>query len=198
MNDHGVDQGVPGQVTRILRAADGGAHDALEALVPLLYRELRGLADRQLRREGVGHTLTPTALVHEAWVKLTPGTELSARDRAHFLAIASRAMRQVLVDHSRSRNAHKREGGWARVTFEGAGAVAAREGDPGEILALEEALASLEPRQRQVVECRVFGGMPEAEIAEALGVNERTVRRDWVKARAWLADHLGDAHEGRP
>ncbi len=185
----------PGEVTRLLRSSDAGSAEALEALVPLVYRELRALADGHIRREGVGHTLTPTALVHEAYLKLVPGRGLSARDRAHFLAIASRAMRQVLVDHARTRKARKREGGWARVTFEGSGALEARSADPSELLALDEALATLDPRQRQVVECRVFGGMPEAEIAVALGVTERTVRRDWVKARAWLVDLMGEDQE---
>jgi RNA polymerase sigma-70 factor, ECF subfamily len=180
-----MDGTVAGEVTRLLRAADHGDSDAAVRLVPLVYDELRGLAAAQLRRESQGHTLTPTALVHEAWLKLTPGAHGHARDRAHFLAIAARAMRQVLVDHARSRGAQKREGGWARTTLAddlpGGGQV-----DPAEVLALDEALESLDPRQRQVVECRVFGGMEESEIALALGVSERTVRRDWVKARAWL------------
>jgi RNA polymerase sigma factor (TIGR02999 family) len=188
-----MDTHAPGEVTRLLRVADSGDAEAFETLVPMLYRELRALADGHLRREGVGHTLTPTALVHEAYLKLVPGRGVSARDRAHFLAIASRAMRQVLVDHARTRKARKREGGWARVTFEGNGALEARSADPGELIALDEALATLEPRQRQVVECRVFGGMSETDIALALGVTERTVRRDWVKARAWLVDLMGDA-----
>jgi RNA polymerase sigma factor (TIGR02999 family) len=160
-------------------------------LVPRVYTELRRLAAAQLRREAQGHTLTPTALVHEAYLKLTPASAAGARDRAHFLAIASRAMRQVLVDHARGRNAGKRGGGWARVTLAGGeAALATRDPDPAELLALDDALATLEPRQRQVVECRVFGGMTEAEIALALGVTERTVRRDWVKARAWLLDRM--------
>ncbi len=183
----------PGEVTRLLRSSGAGSAEAIEALLPLVYRELRSLADGHIRRERVGHTLTPTALVHEACLKLLPGPAPSARDRAHFLAIASRAMRQVLVDHARTRKAGKREGGWARVTLEGpggAGALEAQGVDPLELVALDQCLATLDPRQRQVVECRVFGGMTEPEIALALGVTERTVRRDWVKARAWLVDLL--------
>lgn len=174
-----------GEVTRLLRSIDAGDDDAVGRLIPLLYDELRALALAQLRREAVGHTLTPTALVHEAYLKLVPGGAHAARDRAHFLAIASRAMRQVLVDHARMRLAHKREGGWVRATLtEGVGGV--REPDPTELLALDEAMASLDPRQRAVVECKVFGGMEESEIAQALQISDRTVRRDWVKARAWL------------
>jgi RNA polymerase sigma factor (TIGR02999 family) len=158
-------------------------------LLTLVYDQLRELAGAQLRREQAGHTLTPTALVHEAYLKLGSSPSAGARDRAHFLAIASRAMRQVLVDHARTRNARKREGGWVRATLS-EGELDSGEVDPAELLALEESLGSLDPRQRQVVECRVFGGMEEADIALALGVSERTVRRDWVKARAWLIHRM--------
>jgi len=173
-----------GEVTRLLRAAREGEPAALEQLVPLVYENLRRLARRQLGREYGERTLNPTALVHEAYLKLGAGA-MVARDRAHFLAIAARAMRQVLVDHARDRKAAKRGGGlWERTTLtDGAWA---GEFDPDGLLALDEALAKLEPRQRQVVECRFFGGMEEQEIAAALGVSQRTVHRDWVKARAWL------------
>lgn len=180
-----MDATPPGEVTRLLRSLGEGDEDSWSRLVPLVYDQLRALAGSHLRREAAGHTLTPTALVHEAYLKLVPGSSLTPRDRAHFLAIASRAMRQVLVDHARARLAGKREGGWARATL-GEGVLGATEVDPTELLALDEALASLDPRQRTVVECRVFGGMEEAEIAGALDLSERTVRRDWVKARAWL------------
>jgi RNA polymerase sigma factor (TIGR02999 family) len=173
-----------GEVTRLLRAAHEGEPSALDRLVPLMYEDLRRLARRQLAHEHGERTLNATALVHESWLKLG-GSAMAARDRAHFLAIAARAMRQVLVDHARDRKAAKRGGGaWERTTLTD-GAWAA-EFDPDGMLALEEALADLEPRQRQVVECRFFGGMEEQEIAAALGVSERTVHRDWVKARAWL------------
>jgi RNA polymerase sigma factor (TIGR02999 family) len=173
-----------GEVTRLLRAAHEGEPSALDRLVPLVYEDLRRLARRQLAHEHGERTLNATALVHESWLKLG-GSAMAARDRAHFLAIAARAMRQVLVDHARDRKAAKRGGGaWERTTLTD-GAWAA-EFDPDGMLALEEALADLEPRQRQVVECRFFGGMEEQEIAAALGVSERTVHRDWVKARAWL------------
>ena len=173
-----------GEVTRLLRAAREGEPAALERLVPLVYEDLRRLARRQLGHEYAERTLNATGLVHESYLKLGEGA-MAARDRAHFLAIAARAMRQVLVDHARDRKAAKRGGGlWERTTLtDGAWA---GEFDPDGILALEDGLSKLEPRQRQVVECRFFGGMEEQEIAAALGVSERTVHRDWVKARAWL------------
>lgn len=180
-----------GEVTRLLVAARGGEADALDRLVPLVYDELRALARRQLRREQDGHTLHATALVHEAYVKLNAGGAVAAADRAHFLAIASRAMRQVLVDHARRRNTAKRGEGWDRTTLSGvAGLVAAGDRTPDQLLALDQALEGLDERQRQVVECRFFGGMEEQEIADALGLSVRTVRRDWVKARAWLYREL--------
>jgi len=177
-----------GEVTRLLRAAQRGEPAALERLIPIVYDDLRRLARRQLGHEYVERTLDPTALVHESYLKLGRGVMI-ARDRAHFLALAARAMRQVLVDHARERKASKRGGGgWERTTLTDGHWV--REFDPDHILVLDEALATLEPRQRQVVECRFFGGMDEQEIAEAIGVSERTVHRDWVKARAYLYRHF--------
>ena len=177
-----------GEVTRLLRHARDGDPAALERLVPLLYEDLRRLARRQLGHEYAERTLNATALVHESYLKLGSSV-LAATDRAHFLAIAARAMRQVLVDHARDRKAAKRGGGlWERTTLTDGAWV--REFDGDGVLALEEAIAGLEPRQRQVVECRFFGGMEEQEIAAALGVTERTVQRDWVKARAWLSRYF--------
>lgn len=174
----------PGDVTQLLAAARGGETDALDRLLPLIYDELRDLAGRQMRRERADHTLHSTALVHEVYVKLAARGAPEASDRAHFLAIAARAMRQVLVDHARRRMAAKRGGGWAVTTLsDGHQAV---DFQPEEMLALDRALEGLEPRQRQVVEYRFFAGMEESEIAQVLDVSERTVRRDWVKARAWL------------
>lgn len=155
----------------------------MDRLVPLVYDELRAVARRQLRNERSDHTLQATALVHEAYAKLVTGP-IDATDRAHFLAIAARAMRQVLIDHARTHKAQKRGGGWARTTLgDGQAAVDFR---ADELLALDKALDQLEPRQRQVVEFRFFAGMQEQEIATVLGVTDRTVRRDWVIARAWL------------
>jgi RNA polymerase sigma factor (TIGR02999 family) len=178
----------PGEVTRLLEAVEAGYSDALDRLVPLVYEDLRRVAHRQLDREGGGHTLQTTALIHEAYLKLAGGGSVGATSRAHFLAIAARAMRQVLVDYARKRKAAKRGGGVISVTLgdEPQPADASAE----DLLALDEALEQLEPRQRQVIECRFFGGMEEKDIAVALGVSERTVRRDWVKARAWLYKSL--------
>jgi RNA polymerase sigma factor (TIGR02999 family) len=173
-----------GEVTQLLRAARRGEPAALEQLVSLVYEDLRRLAGRQLQHEYGERTLNATALVHESYLKLG-GAAMVARDRAHFLAIAARAMRRVLVDQARDRKAAKRGGGaWERATLTDGAWVG--EFDLDGMLALDEALTELEPRQRQVVECRFFGGMEEREIAAALGVSERTVHRDWMKARAWL------------
>jgi len=147
-----MDGSLPGEVTRLLRASHEGDVDAVPRLIPLVYGHLRELAEAQLRRESPGHTLTPTALVHEAYLKLQPGLSAPPRDRAHFLAIAARAMRQVLVDHARTRRARKRGGGWARATLTDEIPGAAQV-DPEELLALDRAMESLDPRQRQVVEC---------------------------------------------
>ena len=175
------------EVTRLLGAVRRGEADAIDRIYPHVYDELRSVAQRQLRRERPGHTLHPTALVHEAYIKLAGGG-MDATNRAHFLAIAARAMRQVLVDHARRRDARKRGGEWHATTLTDGSAKI--EVDPAEMLALDRALDQLDERQRQVVECRFFGGMEETEIAEALGISERTVRRDWVKARAWLYREL--------
>jgi len=172
-----------GDVTQLLQAVREGDSRALDRLVPLVYEELRGLARRELYRERQGHTLHATALVHEAYLKLA-GSGMPASDRAHFLAIASRAMRQVLVDHARRRKAVKRGGEMVCTTLTDGGAQV--EFRPDEMIALDEALEQLDPRQRQIVEFRFFAGMEEKEVAEVLGVSDRTVRREWVKARAWL------------
>jgi len=180
-------RGTAEDVTALLAAARGGDDGALERLLPVVYADLRAVAEREMRREAAGHTLQPTALVHEAYLRLAGAAE-SAGDRTHFLAIAARAMRQVLVDHARRRDAAKRGGGAPPVTL--TDAVGAGPLDLDELLALDRALDTLDPRQRQVVECRFFAGMEESEIATALGLSERTVRRDWAKARAWLYREL--------
>ena len=173
-----------GEVTQLLRAARHGDASAIDRIIPLVYEDLRRLARRQLGRGFGPQSVRPTELVHEAYVKLSLGGAEVAVDRAHFLAIAARAMRQVLVDEARHHHAAKRGGDWKRATLSGSHWVA--DFDVDELLTLNDALEQLDPRQRQVVECRFFGGMEESEIAEALGVTDRTVRRDWVKARAWL------------
>lgn len=179
-----------GEITRLLREARDGDDGAIDRVLPLVYDDLRRLARRQLGRSAGPQTIGPTELVHDAYMKLARGGATSAVDRAHFLAIAARAMRQVLVDRARQRRAAKRGGGWRRETLSTSDWAA--DFDAEELLALNDALDRLDPRQRQVVECRFFGGLLEHEIAEALGVTERTVRRDWVKARAWLYRALRD------
>jgi RNA polymerase sigma factor (TIGR02999 family) len=179
-----------GEVTRLLRAAREGDAGAIDRIVPLVYEDLRRVARRQLGRGFGQESVRPTELVHEAYVKLAAGGAEAAADRAHFLAIAARAMRQVLVNEARHHKAAKRGGGWKRATLSGSHWVA--DVDVDELLTLNDALEELEPRQREVVECRFFGGMEEREVAEALGVTERTVRRDWVKARAWLSRALAE------
>ncbi|MBW3534171.1 MAG: sigma-70 family RNA polymerase sigma factor [Gemmatimonadetes bacterium] len=175
---------IQGDATRLLRRVRDGDGEALDRLVAMVYGDLRQVAARQLRHERQDHTLHATALVHEAYVRLAGGDGLDVTDRTHFLAVAARAMRQVLVDHARRRNAAKRGGGWTRTTLTSGDAVL--DVDAAELLALDRALDELDERQRQVVEMRFFGGMEEEEIGAFLGVSSRTVRRDWVKARAWL------------
>jgi RNA polymerase sigma factor (TIGR02999 family) len=188
-----------GAVTELLVACRAGGRDAYERLFPLVYEHLRAVARAQLRRERGGHTLSTTALVHEAWFKLADPAQLEVRDRAHFLAVASRAMRQVLVEHARRFRAHKRGAGAVHVALDDAerarGEIALEE-RADVLVALDEALARLaafSPRLAQVVECRFFGGLTEEETAAALEITARTVRRDWVKARAWLQVELEDA-----
>jgi RNA polymerase sigma factor (TIGR02999 family) len=141
------------------------------------------LARRKLGREFQARTLEPTALVHEAYLKMIGSQSIDAADRAHLLAIASRAMRQVLIDRARRRNAAKRADG-IQVTLTDAGAPDGLSAE--ELLSLDDALTTLDPRQRQIVECRFFGGMTDEEIATSLGITDRTVRREWAKARAKL------------
>lgn len=159
---------------------------SVERLVPLIYQELRLIAHRRLGARGRGATLSTTELVHEAWLKLADRSA-PPRDRAHFLAVTSIAMRQVLLDRAKARGAVKRGAGRRRISFD-EGAIGAEE-QPEVLLQLDEALtrlAAVEPRLARVVECRFFGGLTEEEIAEALGVTVRTVQRDWAKARMLL------------
>jgi RNA polymerase sigma factor (TIGR02999 family) len=181
----------PGAVTQLLARAKAGSAPALEELVPLVYAELRRIAGRYAHRERAGHSLQATALVHEAYIRLLKDESLSFENRAHFLGIAARSMRQILVEHARSRDAEKRGGERQRVTLnEGVAA-----GGPVDVdlLALEEALerlAALNADHARIVELRFFGGLTNDETAAALGISPATVKRAWVIARAWLFREL--------
>ena len=174
----------PGEVTRLLREVRNGDDSALQQVMAIVYDDLRTIARRQLRREYQSRTLDPTALVHEAFLKMVRGAKVDAADRAHLFALAAHAMRQVLVDHARRRTAAKRKDAFNQVTLSDVGATVGIGAD--ELIALDDALERLDPRQRRIVECRFFAGMEDTEIAAALGVTDRTVRREWVKARARL------------
>jgi len=182
------------EITRILQelsAEDASRPARTDELFALIYGELRRIAAGLLRRERPEHTLQPTALVHEAYLKLVDQTRIRWEDRAHFLGIAARAMRQILVDHARGRAARKRGGGRQRVTLDEG--VLAEEGKELELLALDEAmtrLAGVDERAARVVELRIFGGLTVTEIALVLGVSKRTVDGDWSVARMWLAREL--------
>jgi RNA polymerase sigma factor (TIGR02999 family) len=182
-----------GDITGLLAALREGDRAALDRLFPLVYRELHDRAHGQLARHRPGDTLSTTALVHEAYLKLTDSAHQTYQDRVHFFAVASRAMRQILVDYARRRMAVKR-GGAPPVTLDPE--LAADPGRPEELVALDEALGRLEAldeRLARTVEMRFFGGLSVEETAAALGVSPRTVKRDWRKARAVLyQDIRGD------
>lgn len=184
----------PTEITTLLLAHAAGDAGALERLLPRVYDELRRLARGRLRHERIDHTLAATELVHEAFLKLVGLERVDWQDRAHFFAIASRAMRNVLVDHAVRRAAVKRGGGENAITLD------EREGATelpvDDLIALSDALGRLErldERQARVVECRFFGGLSLEETAAALQVSPATVSRDWTFARAWLHRELGDA-----
>lgn len=182
----------PGTITdRLVELRDGG-DAAMARLFPLVYDQLRGVAHNALRRERTDHTLGTTDLVHEAYLKLVDQTRVQWADRKHFFAVASQAMRRILVDYARRHGAAKRGGNRAPVMLdESAMSVDDR---AHTLVALDEALSrlgDLDERLARVVECRFFGGLTEEETADVLGVTARTVRRDWVKAKGWLYQELG-------
>jgi len=179
-------------VTERLVALSGGNPEAWDELMPIVYDELKQLAHRHLARERTGHTLSTTALVHEAYLKLINVDRVEWHDRTHFFAMASRAMRRILIDYARTRNREKRGGGLARVPLDDAFQVAEERAE--DLIALDEALSRLEAvneRQCRVVEYRFFGGMSLQETADALGVSVASVKRDWALCRAWLNQELG-------
>jgi RNA polymerase sigma factor (TIGR02999 family) len=177
---------LPNDLTELLADASSGDTDAFERIFPLVYEELRQLAAAQLRRERPDHTLGATALVHEAYLRLIGGVDTFA-GRAHFFGIAARAMRRILVEHARRRNARKRSQRH-QVTLD-TGLELAASAPSDEVLAVDESLTRLaarDPRAAQVVECRYFAGFSIEETAEAMGISPATVKRDWLMARAWL------------
>lgn len=204
-----MSQTQPEQVTRLIDAASAGDPGAADALLPLVYDELRRVAAVHLSREAAGQTLQPTALVHEAYLRLLGGEPVKWQGRGHFFAAAARAMRRILVDRARSKHAEIHGGGRAKLRIDDEALTIA---DPTpqptgagvDLLALNEALASLEekdPRQAEVVMMRYFAGLSIEQTAMALGVSTGTVKNDWVYARAWLRREMerrGAASHSRP
>lgn len=187
-------------VTELLLEHRAGAPGAFDRLVELVYPELRGVAHRQLRRGRFdGPMLETTGLVHETYLKLVDQERIDARDRDHFLAIAARAMRQVIVDHARARCAAKRGAGAQHVPLDDRELAVQQQAEY--LLVLNDALERLareNPRLLQVVECRFFTGYSEVETASALAVSARTVERDWLRAKAWLREAIGGSPDGAP
>lgn len=180
------------QVTELLKELDGGDSKAVEKLFPLVYDQLRRVAGAKLQGERPDHTLNATALVHEAYLKLVDQKQASWQNRAHFFAIASQAMRRILINYARERMAEKRGGGLPIVTF--TDEAGHRESRMEELIELDEALDKLkkvDERQSKVVEYKFFGGLNQEEIAEVLKLSVPTVQRDWRMARAWLSRELG-------
>jgi RNA polymerase sigma-70 factor, ECF subfamily len=176
-----------GRVTGLLRAWGAGDADARDALMPLVYQELRRRAALYLRRERADHTLQPTALVHEAYLRLAGQERVAWQNRAHFFGIAASMMRRILVDHARERHRAKRPNAAVRVMLDDR--IGAADAPGCDLLLLDQALtelAALDPRQGQIVELRYFGGLTETEITALLAVSRSTVTREWQMARAWL------------
>ena len=180
-------------VTRLLNGVADGQEAAVEELLPLVYDELRSLAAAFFGDQQAGHTLQPTALVHEAYLKLVGQADISSRNQ--FFVLATRAMRSILVDHARGKNRLKRGGGWHKVSIDVADP-ADRDRDALDLLALDEALAGLadlDERHARLVELRFFGGLNEENAAEVLGISRSTAAEDWRLARAWLKQRLKGA-----
>ena len=184
-------QPIEPDLTALLRDASEGDQNALDRLMPLVYGELRKIAASYLRQERKDHTLQPTALVHEAYLRLTHQKDVAWQNRAHFYGIAAQMMRRILVDHARKRQAAKRDASaWKVATAEVDGGA---ESAP-ELLALDRALEELEkidPQQAKIVELRFFGGLTVEETAEVAGISPRTVKREWRTAKAWLRREIG-------
>jgi len=181
----------PHDVTQLLLELTGGNQEVVNALLPLIYDELHAQAENHLRRERKNHTLNATALVHEVYLKLVDQSRVSWRNRAHFLGVASQAMRRILINYAQARRAQKRGGDMLATTFDDD--LVPRESRADDLVDLDEAITRLKAmneRQAAVVEYRFFGGLTHEEIGEVLGVSVPTVRRDWRLARAWLSREL--------
>jgi RNA polymerase sigma-70 factor (ECF subfamily) len=189
-----MDQSGDRGVTRLLADLRAGRSDAIEQVLPLVYDELRSIAARHMRRERPGHTLQATALVHDAFLKLVDQTRVEWQDRAHFFAIASQAMRRILVDHARARAAGKRGAGAERVSTDDTVVLGDQHPlSPEELISLDtalEELAVVDAGQARIVELRYFGGLTIEETAEAVGISPATMKREWSLARAWLRRRL--------
>lgn len=175
------------EVTQLLLAWSEGNNEALDRLIPLVYQELRQLAQHYMRKEQAGHTLETTALIHEAYLRLIDAKQVQIKNRAHFFGVSARLMRQILVDAARSRGYEKRGGGAQQVSLDAALTVTQK--PEADLLAIDEALSALalvDVRKSQVVEMRFFGGLTETEIATVLDVSIETVKRDWRLAKSWL------------
>jgi RNA polymerase sigma factor (TIGR02999 family) len=178
-------------VTQLLQQLSRGNQRAVDALTPLVYKELKRIAGGQVRNERPGHTLQATALVHEAYLKLVDQRETSWQNRAHFFGVAAQVMRRILLDYAKGRRREKRDGGAAHATLDEALVI----GDDrsSHLIEIDEALPRLEKldeRQAKVVELRFFGGLSVEETAEAMGISAPTVKREWAMARAWLHREL--------
>jgi RNA polymerase sigma factor (TIGR02999 family) len=184
------------EVTQMLRRISGGDRSAADRLMPMVYDEFRGIAGRYLGREKPGHTLQPTDLVHEAYLKLVDQKRVDWQGRTHFFAVGAMAMRRILANHARDKGRLKRGGSSAKIELRDDLAISGNREE--EILAIDEALnrlAELDPRHAKVVELRFFGGLTGEEVAEALGVTRQTVQNDWRVARAWLRRELSRRNE---
>jgi RNA polymerase sigma factor (TIGR02999 family) len=179
------------KITDLLIACSDGGRDAFDELLPLVYHELRRIASRYMRHEAGDHTLQPTALVHEAYMRLIDQRRVRWRNRAHFYGVAAQIMRRILVDHARAQGAEKRGAGWELLPLI-EDETAAVTGDVN-VLALDEALqrlAAFDPQQERIVELRYFGGLTIDEVAEVIGISAATVVREWTIAKAWLRAEL--------
>jgi RNA polymerase sigma factor (TIGR02999 family) len=182
-----------GEVTGLLLAWNAGDIGAIERLMPLVYTELRGIAERHFRRERPSHTLQPTAVVHEAYFRLVDQTRVTWKNRGHFFAVASQAMRRILIDYARARETEKRGGGETQVTLD-VGVASPEPVEDMDLLALDEALVrlkALDDGQARIVELRFFGGLSIEETAEAMETSASSVKREFRSARAWLFRELG-------